>query len=74
MYIYGYRQHQPHAFVNKLNYYDNRNIVHNFILLQLYFCNCRAFRNSSFFKCKRGDSCGRCRGDHYCNLQVNVDV
>ena len=20
MYFYGYRQHQPHAFVNKLNY------------------------------------------------------
>ena len=22
MYFYGYRQHQPHAFVNKLNYVD----------------------------------------------------
>ena len=26
MYFYGYRQHQPHAFVNKLNYVDAREI------------------------------------------------
>ena len=25
MYFYGYRQHQPHAFVNKLNYNAKKN-------------------------------------------------
>ena len=25
MYFYGYRQHQPHAFVNKLNYHFANN-------------------------------------------------
>ena len=28
MYFYGYRQHQPHAFVNKLNYNIRRPVFH----------------------------------------------
>ena len=29
MYFYGYKQHQPHAFVNKLNYNSDRSYSSN---------------------------------------------
>ena len=32
MYFYGYRQHQPHAFVNKLNYQRNNSISNKLFL------------------------------------------
>ena len=46
MYFYGYRQHQPHAFVNKLNYnhsnnerYEITNFINTHNTIFYYDCN-----------------------------------